>query len=200
VETRDDCISREPALEGAGAFYELIDPLKKEVWGTPDFTPEEYRELSPPFLWRKNQPRTNMSEMLNGGNFLRSPGCPQPGQYTYIQAFDREFLNVVKLISMSQSLDGDGLIRESVLEKYHLLTYASGATIYILESPAGKEYIGVSRDVDRTSDTFTLPEGWNLTEHILSDDLQIDLSGNVSVLRTDNEDSFQGPLPEGLKY
>lgn len=198
VEAREDCISQEFSFEGVGAFYELIDLTGKEVWGTPDVSLEEYAAFSPPFLWQKNQPRTNMSEMLNAGNFLKSPGCPALGQYTYMQAFDKEFLNVVKLISMEKPLGDDGLIREAVLEKYHLLTFASGTTVYILEDSDSKQFIGVSRDVNRTSDTFTLPDGWSLTEHLLTEDLQIELSGTVSVLRTDNEDSYQGPLPKGL--
>jgi hypothetical protein len=198
IEVREDCISQEFSFEGVGAFYELIDLTGKEVWGTPDFSPEEYAEFSPPFLWQKNQPRTNMSEMLNAGNFLKSPGCSELGQYTYMQAFDKEFLNVVKLVSMEKPLDDDGLIRETVLEKYHQLTFASGTTVYILEDSDSKQFIGVSRDVNRTSDTFTLPEGWSLLEYVLTEDLQIELSGTVSVLRTDNEDSFQGPLPEDL--
>lgn len=92
------------------------------------------------------------------------------------------------------------MIRETRLEKYHQLTYASGATVYILENPDGEQYIRVSRDLDRNSDTFPLPEGWTLTEHVLSEDLKLELSGTVSVLRTKNEDSFQGPIQNRRKY
>ena len=134
------------------------------------------------------------------GEFLRSPGCAEPGQYTYLRAFDKEFLNVVKLVSIDQPVDNQGLIRSTELEKYHLLTYSAGSTVYILNNPTGERFIGVSRSVDRSSDTFTLPDGWTLTSHVLSTELPVDLSGNVSVLRTDNEDSFQGPLPDGISF
>jgi hypothetical protein len=197
IEAREDCVSRKPSLEGIGAFYELIDLKNKEVWGTPDFSAEEYNGFSAPFLWQKNEPRVSMSEVSKSG-FLRSPGCPAAGQYTYMQAFDRDFLNVVWLISLNQPLDNDGLIRATELEKYHLLVFPPGATVYILESPDLERFIGVSRSTDRTTDSFTLPDGWNLTEHVLSQELQVELSGTVNVLRTDNEDSFQGPLPENL--
>ena len=198
IEAREDCVSREPSLEGIGAFYELIDLKNKDVWGTLDFSAEDYIDFSAPFLWQKNEPRVNMSEVSKGGNFLRSPGCPEAGQYTYMRAFDRDFLNVVRLISLNQPLDHDGLIRATELEKYHLLVFPPGATVYILESPDLERFIGVSRSTDRTTDSFTLPDGWNLTEHVLSQELQVELSGTVNVLRTDNEDSFQGPLPENL--
>jgi hypothetical protein len=70
--------------------------------------------------------------------------------------------------------------------------------VSILENPDGERFIEVSRSVNRSSDTFTIPEGWTLTTHELQMELQVELSGIVSVLRTDNEDSFQGPLPDGI--
>ena len=50
------------------------------------------------------------------------------------------------------------------------------------------------RDANRTSDDFILPQGWVLEEIQLSEDLTVTLSGEVEIIRTDNEDSFQGPL------
>jgi hypothetical protein len=117
-----------------------------------------------------------------------------------MRAFDKEFLKVVQLITMNMPVDSQGLIRRTELEKYHLLTYSAGSTVYILLNPTGERFIGVSRSVDRSSDTFTLPEGWTLKTHVLSTELPVELSGNVSVLRTNNEDSYQGPLPDGISF
>jgi hypothetical protein len=198
VGEREPCVPREPALEGGEAGYELFDLLHKEVWLTLDFTAQEFAEFSPPLLWMKNDPRISMG--VQQSEFLRSPGCSEPGQYTYLQAFDKEFLNVVKLVSIDQPVDGQGLIRRTELEKYHLLTYSADSTVHILHNPTGERFIGVSRSVDRSSDTFTLPEGWTLSTQLLQTELQVELSENVSVLRTDNEDSYQGPLPDGLNF
>ncbi len=195
VEELETCVSREPDFSGGETGYELIDLLNKDVWLTPDFTAEEYAAFSPPLLWIKNDPRITMGN--HQSEFLRSPGCSEQGRFTYIQAFDREFLKVVQLVSMDTPEDSQGLIRRTVLEKYHLLTYAAGSTVHILQSPEGDRYIGVSRSADRTSDTFTLPEGWALTTNVLQTEYQVELSGTVIVLRTDNEDSYQGPLPGG---
>jgi haloalkane dehalogenase len=178
---------------GKRAGYELINLLTKEVWLTTDFTEEEYDLFSPPFFWIKNDPRIGMS---NQAEFLRSPGCDEDGQFTYLQKFDKRFMKVVQLITMNKPADNEGLISMTELEKYHLLTYSSGSNISILESPSGERFIEVSRSVNRSSDTFTLPEGWSLTSQLLQTDIQVELSGIVSVLRTDNEDSFQGPLPD----
>jgi hypothetical protein len=71
--------------------------------------------------------------------------------------------------------------------------------VNILKNPSGERFIEVSRSLNRYSDTFTLPEGWILTSQFLEADLQVELLGSVSVLRTDNEDSYQGPIPDDLK-
>ena len=193
----EECVSREPASSGDGAGYELIDLLHKKVWGTADYTAAEYAAFSPPLFWIKNDPRTLIADR---GEFLRSPGCSEPGQFTYMRAYDKEFLNVVQLITMGMPVDDQGLIRRTELEKYHLLTYFAGRTLSILQGPTGERFIWVARTVDRPPDPVTLPEGWALTTHVLQTELQVDLSGNVSNLRTENEDSYQGPLPDGLSF
>jgi hypothetical protein len=197
VQELEECVSREPVSSGDGAGYELIDLLEKKVWGTGDFTPGEYAAFTPPLLWMKNDPRTMIADQAE---FLQSPGCSEPGQFTYMRAYDKEFLNVVQLITMGTLVDPEGLIRRTELEKYHLLTYFSGQTVSILEGPTGERFIWVARTVDRPPDPVTLPEGWTLSTHELQADLQVDLLGNVSVLRTENEDSYQGPLPDGFSF
>jgi hypothetical protein len=140
VGERESCVSREPDFSGGGAGYELFDLLHKEVWATGDFTSEEYAAFSPPLFWVKNDPRITIADKAE---FLRSPGCSDEGQFTYMQAFDKEFLNVVRFIEMNIPADTQGLIRMTKLEKYHFLTYFSGRTVNILQSPTGERYIEV---------------------------------------------------------
>ncbi len=194
---RELCVPRSPSFDGEGPGYELLNLADGDVWGTRSWTPEEYAAFSLPVswtFWRKNDPRIALADR---GQFLKSPGC-EDGQYSYMQAFDREFLQVVQLNLMSQSIDKQGLIRKINLEKYHVLHYFEGRTVSILQSPTGERFIGVSRSLERSADIPTLPEGWTLTEHLLTTELQVDLLGNVSVLRLDNEDSYQGPLSEDI--
>jgi len=197
VQELEECVSREPASDGEVAGYELIDLLNKKVWGTADYTPAEYDAFSPPLFWIKNDPRIMLADEAE---FLQSPGCSEPGQFTYMRAYDKEFLNVVQLIIMGTPVDPEGLIRRTELEKYHVLTYFSGRTVSILQGPTGERFIWVARTVDRPPDPVTLPERWTLSTQVLQTDLQVDLLGNVSVLRTENEDSYQGPLPEGVSF
>jgi hypothetical protein len=194
---RELCVPRPPHFEGEGAGYELINLAGGEVWATGDWTPEEYVGFSLPFswtFWLKNDPRIPLADR---GRFLRSPGCTEDGQYSYMRAFSRDFLQVVELIVINRPADDQGLIRRTELEKYHVLHYSAGRTVSILRSPTGERFIGVSESLERSSDTPTLPEGWTLTERLLTAELQVELLGRVSVLRMDNEDSYQGPLPKG---
>ena len=194
---RELCVSRTPSFDGEGAGYELLNLADGDVWATRNWTPEEYAAFSLPaswVSWYKNDPRFALADR---GQFLHSPGC-EDGQYSYMQAFGREFLQVVQLNSMNQSIDDQGLIRKVDLEKYHVLHYSADRMVSILQSPTGERFIGVSRSLDRSADVPTLPENWTLTEHLLTEELQVDLLGNVSVLRLDNEDSYQGPLSEDI--
>jgi hypothetical protein len=194
------CVSPQPMLKGE-AGYELVDLVKKDVWGTPDFTAEEYATFSFPMhwlFWVKNDPRTLLAD---SGEFLRSPGCSEPGQFTYMRAFEKNFLHVVQLHKVNaRPPDGQKLIRRIELEKYHVLTYGAGRTVSILRNAAGERFIGVARTSPPPSEPPTLPEGWTLTTHILNADVQVNLLGHVSVLRMDNEDSYQGPLPADLSF
>lgn len=193
------CRPNPPSFKDGEAGYEIINLIGREVWGTGNWTPESFAEFSLPLFWvfwQKNDPRIPSAD---DGRFLKSPGCAE-GQYSYMRAFDREFLQVVRLISVNNRLDDKGLIRKTELEKYHILHYSAGRTVSILLSPGGEQFIGVSRSLDRSSDLPTLPEGWILKDHHLIADMQVDLLGTVSVLRLDNKDSYQGPLSENIRF
>ncbi len=197
---REVCATRAPTSGTASVFYEIIDIFYRQVWGTPDFTPDEFAAFAFPYpwlLWQKNDPRVPQPD---SAQFLKSPGCGANGQYTYLRAFGKEFLQVVQLISVNEALDAQNLVRRTTLEKYHTLTYNSGRTVNVLNSPTGDRYILVARTANPISPVPTLPAGWTLSNHVLAAPLNVDLSGTVSVLRTDNEDSYQGPLPISLTF
>ncbi|MEL6347740.1 MAG: hypothetical protein AAFV53_31835 [Myxococcota bacterium] len=176
------------------AGYELINVSGGGVWLTRDWSLEAYADFSLPFSWlgwRKNDPRRGVTD---GGRLLRSPGC-EPGQYSYMRAFDREFVQVVQLQPLKRRA---GLVHEVQLEKYHQVEYAANQSVKVLSRPDGNRYILVAETVERSGEP-TLPDGWTITEHVLDSDLQVDLFGEVTVIRLDNEDSFQGPLPDSVR-
>lgn len=63
-------------------------------------------------------------------------------------------------------------------------------------SREGDAYFRIGRDADRTSDQPTIPNLWRLVEYTTPEAFVIQLFGGNTVIRTDNEDSFQGPVPE----
>jgi hypothetical protein len=187
----ETCIVRTPSFEGSGPGFELIDILRRNVWATRDWSPNEFSEFSTPILWRKNDPRLPLH---NGGRFLRSPACAEDGQFSYLHAFDRSFLHVVKLRAFPGSADMEGHISKVELEKYHVLNFSAGGKMSVLKSPTGDQFIGVSRSLKRRSSPPTIPSGWTLTQRTLLKNVEIELIGVITVLRLDNQDSYQGPV------
>jgi hypothetical protein len=187
------CVSRQPEFHNSGAGYELLNLRSGEVWATGDWTPDEFSQFELPtsrIFWRKNGPRVGLADEAA---FLRSPNCDQ-GEYTYLEAFGREFVQVVDLGPITKLMGIRGPIQRVELEKYHVLTYWAGTTVSTLKNSAGEAFVAVAVGLDRADDLPTLPEGWTITERTLEHDQRIELLGNVSVLRLDNGDSYQGPV------
>jgi hypothetical protein len=170
------------------------DPVMLVVWGTQELTIEEYDALELEPGWMRNQPREGVGQT---GRFLRSPGRDADGDFTRQEMFGISWLHQATVVSIDGSLDPEGLLNASTVEKHHELTWPAGSSITILTSPEGVHYILVSRDARRTSDTPTIPDDWMLEVILLEEDLQI-LLLRTTVVRTDNEDSFQGPVPSDI--
>jgi len=201
-EAREElCVERPPQFEqtdGERVGYELINFAGRQVWLTPDWSEEEFADFSFPAswaFWRKNDPRVGEADW---NAFLRSPGCAEDGQYSYMSAFGRDFVQVVQFKSFKQPQFTGRLIQQVELEKHHVLRFDTGQSVRVLTNPAGERFILVARTLDHTVETPTLPDGWTVTQHLLDDDLHVDLVGRVRVLRMDNKDSYQGPLPEDI--
>jgi hypothetical protein len=178
--------------------HELIDPSgfpNLVVWGTQDLTIAEYDGLTPPPGWIRNQPREGVGAR---GRFLRSPGRDADGDFTRQEMFGVSWLHQATIVSIDGSLDPEGLLNASTVEKHHELTWCAGSSITVLTSPEGVRYVLVSRDARRTFDIPTIPDGWVLEAIPLEENLQILLPLYTTVIRTDNQDSFQGPLPSDL--
>jgi len=199
AEERQTCVARAPSFDRDGLGYELIDARKREVWATTDWTPAAYEEFRLPFTkrtWRKNDPRIGLADE---SRFHRSPSCDREGQFTYLDAYDREFLQVVKLKSVDRQHAKSLNFVVVELEKYHSLTYKAGRTLPVIEDDGGRQYLAVTRAANEPeTDRLDLPPGWTHTEWRLEEDLDLALHGDVTVIRVSNGYSFQGPLPMGM--
>ena len=193
------CVRRywEETEEGDG--FELIDNLYRQVWGWNNMTQAQFDAITlrPTWIfWLKNSPR----ETIAKGFFVRSPECPNDGEYTWKRMYGWNWLNVTNFVSLNEPVDEGGLITRSVMWKYQTFTFAPGSYSSQLTAPDGKKYVMVTRDPTRTTDVSTLPAGWTMSPtYTLGRELKIELFGKETEnFRTSNGDSFQGPMPAGF--
>jgi pimeloyl-ACP methyl ester carboxylesterase len=152
---------------------------------------EEFEAIDLPFGWFKNQPREGEAD---SGVFARSPGTSVDGEFTDQEHFGYLWRHVATIRETNIELDEQGLLSGNRIDKYHELTFNAGRTLNILISPEDDRYVRVSRDYGRSSDDPTIPGSWNLVEEVITEDLVIQLPNPTLNIRTDNEDSFQGPI------
>lgn len=189
---RQSCVDRAPSFERGGTGYELLDFGRREVWATTQWTPDEFKDFAFPMnwaFWGKNDPRVSQSD---GAQFMRSPGCEADGQYSYMRAFGREFVQVVELQDMKRLGEG---ARKVTLEKYHRLQFEAGRRLTVLSGPDANQYVCFTETLGRSSTPARLPEGWVPRVAELEAPLSVELFGDVIVIRLSNEDSCQGPIP-----
>ncbi len=174
--------------------YEIlqINSLDQVVaWASKDISPEEFDAIKLPFGWFKNQPR---EVEFDSAKFLNSPGMSR-GEMRRAEHFGHEWLHVatVQLTGM-RNLDPEGKLRGSSVVKDHLVTFDKGCLLVLLVSPDGKLFPRITRDANRTQEQPVVPEGWRLVEHKLDRCVEFRLTGKTTVIRADNQDSFQGPV------
>ncbi len=174
---------------------QVISPSEIKAWATPQITLEEYQALEVPQGWIKNQPRESD---FDASQFLRSPDGAEEGDYSSEEFFGYEWLHVATVVEVNIALDEGGLFSGTRVSKYHEVSFNPGSTVVVLVSPDKQAYFRIGRDALRTTDEFDLPEGWLLTEIVAEEELVFDLFEGNLVIRTSNEDSFQGPIPELL--
>jgi len=93
-------------------------------------------------------------------------------------------------------LDDEGLLTGIRVQKFHELTYNAGTCLGLLISPDDDVYFRIRRDANRTSDDPSIPNSWRLETYVTPEELVFELFDENRVIRTDNQDSFQGPIPQ----
>ena len=174
--------------------FEILQILSMNeiiVWVSQDLTVEEFEAIELPAGWFKNQPRETDPD---GGMFHRSPDAEVDGEFTYEEHYGHEWMHNATVIEANTPLDDDALLRLNRIKKYHTVFFNAGRTLKVLISPKGEKYVRITRDVNRTSEVPTMPDGWVLLDHVTSEKLTIDLPNPTDNIRGDNEDSFQGPV------
>ena len=171
------------------SFNEII------AWASKDITREQFDAIKLPLGWFKNQPR---EVEMDGAKFLNSPGLEE-GSFSRAEHFGHEWLHVATVkMAGRKRLDSKGLLVGSAVVKDHIAKFDEGRTLRLLISPSGKVFPRITRDANRTREEPTLPEKWRLIEHTLDRPMEFKLTGETTVIRTDNQDSFQGPVKFSL--
>lgn len=163
-----------------------------------DINREQFAALELPATWIKNQVRESGGTGTGGitSRFLRSPDAA-PGEYVVEQHFGYTWLHAATVVQIGVQLEGDpeGDLVAVRVRKYHEYTVEAGTPILALVSPSGEAYFRNGRDADRTVDDPTIPQGWRLVDYTPKEELIIELFDDTLVIRTDNQDSFQGAVP-----
>lgn len=180
--------------------FEILERLPNgnlKAWvNTGDITREEFDALELPANWLKNQPRESGGAGPGGisSRFLRSPDAVE-GEYVLEELFGFLWLHAATVVQIGVPIGGDGELTAVRVRKYHEYTVEAGVPILLLVSPEGDAYFRNGRDATRTVDDPTLPDSWRLVDFTPAGPLIIELFDETLVIRTDNQDSFQGPVP-----
>ena len=172
--------------------YELLERMDDgtlRAWVATDITGEQFEALEIPTNWSKNQPRESS---IDGGRFLGSPGAD--GVTVYEEHFGYTWQHTATVTEVGVAVDDERLLSGAIVAKDHEISYDPGSTVIALLSPEGDTYIRIGRDADRTTDNPTVPTGWEIIEIEVADGYTTLLPEETLVIRTDNQDSFQGPV------
>ena len=176
-------------------ILEIQSPTSIRAWISPDISRDEFAALEVDEGWRKNQPRESVECGPDGGRFIKSPDSVEDGDILIQEFYGYSWFHSATVFETNLPVDDEGLFTGFRVRKYHEITYNEGSCMVLLISPEDEVFFRVGRDADRLTDTFAVPNGWRVQSYTSPETLIIELFGETLVIRTDNEDSFQGPVP-----
>ena len=185
-------IPDQPRRFGA-EIAEPVSPKGFKVWMNPTMTLESLDSIELDEGWVKNQPRETGECGPDRSRFLKSPDSES---LIMREWYGFNWLHVATVIEENLPVDDDGLLRGFTVKKYHETTFLPGSCLIVLVSPTGDAYFRMGRDGTRVSDEPNIPNLWWLEEYVTQEKLVVELFEETLVIRTDNEDSFQGPVPQ----
>ena len=177
-------------------ILEIQSPTSIRAWISPDISRDEFAALEVDEGWRKNQPRESVECGPDGGRFIKSPDSVEDGDILIQEFYGYNWFHSATVFETNLPVDDEGLFTGFRVRKYHEIAYNEGSCMVLLISPEDEVFFRVGRDADRLTDTFAVPNGWRVESYTTPETLIIELFGETLVIRTGNEDSFQGPVPE----
>lgn len=200
-----DLLSEEEILpdteaEGDNVGYEIfqiVSPSEIVVWvNLEEMTQAEFDSLDLPPNWSKNTPREGVSD---AARFTRSPDAQVDGEFTEEMHFGYMWQHNATIVDTEVELsETEGLLSATFVAKFHEVTFNAGRTVDILVSPEGEQHIIIARDPELGDTPPTIPSTWQLTQKVLTEKLTLLLPNPTLNIRTDNLDTYQGPIPSDL--
>jgi len=177
-------------------IIQILGPTELRAWIGTEITREEFAALEVPTGWIKNQPREGGEDVdgPDGGRFLRSPDATEDGEFLQEEFFGYNWFHAATIVQVGRAMDDERILTGSSVRKFHELDFNDGSPMVLLISPEGSVYFRIGRDADRLTDVPTIPEGWRLMDYTTHVDIVFELYPRNTVIRTDNQDSFQGPV------
>ncbi len=187
------------STEARNVGFEIIEiqsPNSLRAWISQDITREEFEALELPAGWIKNQPREGGGNVdgPSSGRFLRSPDASEDGEFLDQEFFGFNWRHSATVVQAGRPMDEEGILTGSSVRKFHELTFDAGKTLVLLVSPEGLVYFRIGRDANRQTDEPTIPADWRVMEYTTPTNLVFNLAPRNTVIRSDNQDSFQGPV------
>ncbi len=182
----------EQARRFGAEILEPISPNGFRVWLNPTMSLEALESIELDPGWVKNQPRETGECGPDRSRFLKSPDSDSLLTQEW---YGFSWFHVANVVEENLQIDDDGLLRGVTVKKFHEVTFLPGSCLIVLVSPDGDAYFRMGRDGLRVSDEPTIPNLWWLEEYVTQEMLVIEMFDKTLVIRTDNEDSFQGPVP-----
>lgn len=177
-------------------IIEIQSPTSFRAWISPEINFQEFEALEVSPGWIKNQPRESTETPADMVRFIKSPDATMDGDILVEEFYGYRWFHAATVIDPNVVLDEERLLRGNRVRKFHEITYNAGRRLVLLISPQGDIYFRIGRDANRVKDEPTIPNLWRIEEYVTPEKLVIELFGETLVIRTDNEDSFQGPLPQ----
>lgn len=188
-------VACEGTTEPDGAWrstgFEVIDGSQGIAWMAVDITAAEFEALALPPGWISSNPRDLEASF---GEFLMSPGETEPCRFEELDLLGHRWRHVATLSERGQPVDDAGLLVSTRVDKHHRLPFEAGLEMTTLTSPEGEAYLRITRDPSRTQEVPTVPAGWALATFAPEETTVVVLTPPTLLLRTDNQDSFQGPV------
>jgi hypothetical protein len=187
-----------PEEETKRIGFELVQIISMDsilVWANNEIlTQQEFDSIQITGGWQKNEPREGMPDYAQ---FLRSPDAEEDGVFTTAEHFGFQWMFNAQIVDMNIALpeNDEGLLTGRNIAKYHQVTFNAGRILSILISPQGEEYVLISRDANRITDTPVIPDTWQIEEREINESITLDLPNPTLNIRAENnQDSWQGPV------